>query len=131
MLGGPHSDFELDTGGAEFSTLQHQFEILDDGIVIFDNREADTPSRAVEYALDEATGVATQRWEHISEPPFFCYGMGDVDRLASGDSLITWSTAGVIDEVSPDGEVQWEVQLDLGAGLGYLTVVDTLPGMGE
>ena len=131
MLGGPESDFELEGGGTEFSTLQHQFEILDDGIVIFDNRDADDPSRAVEYALDETTGVASPRWEHMSDPPFFCYGMGDVDRLDSGDSLITWSTAGVVDEVSPDGEVLWRVQLNLGAGLGYLTVVDTLPGMGE
>jgi len=132
MLGGPRSDFEFVDGGTEFSALQHQFEVLDDGIFIFDNREeSDFASRAVEYALNEETGIATQRWEHISDPPLYCYGMGDVDRLDSGDSLITWSTAGVIDEVAPDGEVLWQIQLDLGSGLGYLSRVDTLPGLGE
>ena len=131
-LGGPESDFELDTGGTEFSQFQHQFEILDDGILIFDNRdEVVNSSRVVEYALDEASWTATRTWQYVPDPQVYCYGMGDVHRLPSGNTLVTWSSAGMIDEVTPNWELVWRSKMELGSGIGYLTHHERLPGMAE
>ena len=129
VLGGPDSDFVPADEETETTRLQHQFELLDDGILVFDNRdESVMSSRAVQYDLDEDDFTVRQVWEYISAPPVFCPGMGDVARLDSGNTLVTWSSAGMIDEVAPDGEVIWRLQLDLGGGLGYVTRIDTLPG---
>ncbi len=129
ILGGPESDFVPADEETETTRLQHQFEILDDGILVFDNREETAgSSRAVQYDLDVDSYTLRQVWEYISEPAVYCYGMGDVTRVDSGNTLVTWSSAGMIDEVAPDGEVIWRLQLDLGGGLGYVTRIDALPG---
>jgi hypothetical protein len=129
VFGGPVSDFEPADEQTEATRLQHQFQVLEDGILVFDNREENAPSsRAVQFDLDEEAGTARQVWEYISEPAVYCYGMGDVTRLESGNTLVTWSSAGMVDEVAPDGEVIWRLQLDLGGGLGYVTRIDAMPG---
>jgi len=120
VLGGAQSSFTLPDGGKELFVHQHQFDLVDGGIVVFDNGAAEKlDSRAVEYALDESAGTATRVWEHHADPPLFCAAMGDVERLDNGNTLITWSSAGRIDEVTPGGEVVWRLNSHLGAGFGF------------
>ena len=45
--------------------------------------------------------------------------MGDVYRLPNGNTLITWSALGQIDEVTPDGEVVWRLRSEIGKGFGF------------
>ena len=130
-LGGETSSFVLPGGSVDLFDNQHQFDLVDGGIVVFDNGSPeDLDSRAVEYALDETTGVVQRVWEHHSDPPLFCAAMGDVDRLDNGNTLITWSAAGQVEEVTPAGEVVWRLRAQIGAGFGFSlwrqTLTDTV-----
>lgn len=119
-LGGPSSDFAAADGTTELFRHQHQFQIVDDAIVIFDNGVIENgDSRAVEYRLDPDTGLAEHRWEYHADPPLFCAILGDVHRLRSGNTLVTWSGQGQIDEVTPDGEVVWRARAGMGHGFGF------------
>ena len=118
ILGGDDSDFTIDGGGfAE----QHEFELLGDSMLMFDNGSTSRyASRAVEYALDTDAWTATEQWSYATNPPIFVTAGGDVTRFDSGNTLVTWSTSGQIDEVTPEGEVVWRLNTDLGVGIFYV-----------
>ena len=119
QLGGRGSSFEIE---GEVFTDQHEFQILDGGagIVLFDNGTAARyNSRVLEYALDTDSWTATQQWSYQLDPPIFVPTGGDVMRLPSGNTLVTWSSAGQIDEVTPDGALVWRQNMDLGGGFGF------------
>ena len=119
-LGGEYSDFALSDGSTALFHHQHQFELLDDGIVVFDNGLVETQdSRVVQYRLDPEQGLATRVWERHAQPALFCAALGDVDRLDNGNTLITWSSAGQLEEVNPAGDVVWRVRAELGAAFAF------------
>jgi len=126
-LGGTFSDFADPQGDTTLTVWQHQFQVLDDGILVFDNNNNMMDgSRIVEFELDHDTGTAHTRWEYTREEPTFCYALGDVTRFDDGNTMVTWSTSGMYEEVTADGELSWRMTLDLGAGLGYTTWYESL-----
>ncbi len=98
---------------------QHSAKLLENGhITIFDNgiyRTAGSAcagkpcvSRALE--IDPNSGEIVWSYE---DPELFSLGLGDVDRLPNGNTLITfgWNRpAAVVLEVSPEGEVLWRLE---------------------
>ena len=125
-LGGPGNAFEAGPG-LTFPDTSHQFEVLDDGLLLFHNGEADVAdSRIVHYKLDFDTWTATEGWTYHHDPPLFVYFDGDVARLDNGETVITWCSAGQLQRVSEAEEVLWQLDSPLGIALGYNTVVDTL-----
>jgi len=119
-LGGEHSDYTLADGSTQLFQRQHQFRMIDDHALVFDNGTVENQdSRVVEYVLDHVTGRAERVWEHHNDPPILSIGMGDVERLPSGNTLVTWSGPGQVDEVNPTGDVVWRVRVEMGAGIGY------------
>ncbi len=120
QLGGVDSGFEAALNVLPLFQRQHQFQRLDSSILVFDNGTVDAMrSRAVEYALDEGNMTAQQIWTHVDDPPLFSIGFGDVTRLPSDHTLVTWSSAGQIDEVTEDGVLVWRMNAAMGAGFGY------------
>ncbi len=126
-LGGSGSDFTDAEGSNRLLQAQHQFQLLDGGIVVFNNR---TPyvgySEVVEYTLDTDALLAEPIWSAIADPPLMCYVLGDVTRFDDGRTLVTWSTAGQIDLFRPDLELDWRIQIGLGAAFGYTTHLSSL-----
>jgi len=126
-LGGPASDFELTTGDDGWFDGQHQFQLTEGGIVVFDNGPyAVAETRIVEYALDHDAMTAELIWTHRPDPPLGIYAYGDVSRLDSGNTLVTWAAAGRAELVTPAGEVVWRLGSELGAAFGYGSWVDSL-----
>jgi len=126
-FGGDQGDFQALDGVTTFPEMQHQFHRFDDRLLVFDNGSADElTSRAVEYRLDLAAMTAEQVWSQHGEPPLYCYALGDVSRLSTGRTGITWSTAGRIEEVAADGERVWSLDTRLGNAFGYTTWLDDL-----
>ena len=126
ILGGNHSDFDADGENVLF-IHQHQFQRLTDSILIFDNGNPNNnASKAVEYALDLDAGTADLTWTYGPDPDVYSFSLGDVARLDSGNTLVTFSTAGQVQEVTPGGEVVWELSMGLGGALGYVTYVEQL-----
>ncbi len=117
-LGGDESDFDF-VVGSPFAK-QHEFDLLDGGIVIFDNGDqAEMSSRVIEYDMDEDEGTASACWAYVTNPVIYVAMGGDVMRLPDGNTLVTWSSAGRIDLVDPDGARVWGLTTGLGTAVGF------------
>jgi hypothetical protein len=131
QLGGDESTWSF-PDPADAPKFQHGFQFLDEGrVVIFDDRDPATgeDSRLLELSLaaDALTASAASVW--LRDRPVSVYALGDVDRAADGSTLVTFSSAGLIDDVSPGGDLRWELQTQLASGVSYLVRVAELPGM--
>jgi hypothetical protein len=125
-LGGMVGTIDLAAGSNAF-LREHQFQMLDDGIVVFDNDgPAGLASRVLEYSLDFDANLATEVWSYQTDPPIYNFVLGDVTRFDNGDTLIVWSVNGQIDRVNAAGEVLWQVNTGLGSALGFTVAEPSL-----
>jgi hypothetical protein len=118
---GEESDFNESgvSGDLKMVDMPHSVQMLDDGhVLLFNRRNLGDCSGAVEVELsgDQATAV----WEHASEKCVLVVFLGEAHRLDDGDTLMMWSSAGMLDIVGPTGNVRWRMSMDLGAGLGFV-----------
>jgi len=116
VLGGTTSGF---TGDGAVWTRQHGHDLVaPDRLLFFNNGPTGTPATAVEVALDFENKTATRVWEYPgSGNESVIYG--DVQRLDNGNTLVTYSIAGVIEEVAPDGTLVESTTWALGGAVGY------------
>jgi hypothetical protein len=121
------SDFAF-VDGSTPTSHQHQFELLDgDRLLSFDNRyDLQEPARVVEFALDFETMTAEEVWSYQHDPELSVYALGDVDRQDDGSTLIVWSTSGVIQYLSPEGEELWRLNTGLGYAFGYASLIHNI-----
>ena len=127
-LGGELSDFSSVDQGTDFFEHQHQFQWLDGSMLVFVNGPMQMGvSRVVEYALSHQTGGAYLAWEHESELGLSSMVLGDVHRFDGGDTLITWSYAGLIEQVDLEGTPTWSLAASVGGAFGYTTWLEELP----
>ena len=102
----------------------HQPTLLPDGkILIFDNGRDHQRTRLV--VVDPATSRVTWTW--TADPPdsFYCPLAGGCEMLPNGNFLVTNSTAGAAFELTPDGQIVWELVLPVdvyGAGRGRVSI---------
>ena len=121
-FGGDTSDYTDSDGSTELTSMQHGFQITGDSIVVHDNGTRETlTTRAVAYTLDPDHGLATRTLEYIPDPPYFNYALGDVVHHPDGNTLLALSMGGLVHEISPDGELLWDLSVELGSGIGYVT----------
>jgi hypothetical protein len=112
VLGGEADQFTY-AEGTEKIPHHHQFELLGDSIVIFDNGDSSGGySRAVELTLDLDTMTAEEVWSFRHTPDYLVTAKGDVARFADGNTQIVWSSNGEVQDVTPDGEVVWQLNTD-------------------
>lgn len=115
--------------GSEMPMMQHQFQRLGDSMLLFDNGTPDRGySRAVELRLDEDARLAEQTWEYIRDPSVYVFAKGDVHRFADGNTQVVWSASGEIQNVSPAGEVHWQLNTELGYAITFVQLVEDLYG---
>ena len=127
QIGGPKPTF-IPVLEAKLPYAQHQFAFQGDRLAIHDNRDPDIGSRVVVYDLDFAAQTLTETWEYVPDPVRYDFVLGDVAWLREDALLITWSTAGLMEERSLDGNAPWSVVFDLGTFFGYTQHIDALPG---
>ncbi len=122
VLGTFGGTFDFAPGSAHF-LHQHQFEVRQNHILVFDNDgSSGDESRVLEYELDFEANVATEVWRYTADPPVYTFVLGEPARLADGDTFVNWSAAGQMERVSPDGTSKWK----LNSGVGYAFGFDTL-----
>ena len=117
-LGGPYSDFVL----PEHATFrrQHQFQLLDDSLLVFDNGSTtEGISEVHELRLDEAAGTVEQIWHYAPQDSVYTMMFGDVSRQPDDDTIINFCASGLVERVGPDGDVRWRMETPFGSGLGY------------
>lgn len=111
VLGGDHGEFTWT--GTPFQH-GHVSDVWEDGMLIFDNRDHDGPTRIAEIAWDEDQRTAEVVWEFPRPDGAILPVLGDARRLPGGNRLIAWSSRGEMAEVSPQGEVLLQASLGLG-----------------
>jgi hypothetical protein len=134
----PSSTLEFDSA-ADIFLHEHQFKIFakdcptgaefsECRVLVMDNEGSLRPqeSRVLEYSIDFETGVATQVWSYMSDPPAYTWVLGEVERYPNGDTFINWSTAGSMERVSATGEVTWKLRANLGAAFGFNSLAKSL-----
>lgn len=132
------STIEFDSA-ADVFLHEHQFRVFEKDcpttaefrecrLLVMDNEGSLTPqeSRILEYSIDFETGIATQVWSYVSDPPAYTFVLGELERYTNGDTFINWSTAGSMERVTEAGEVVWKLQSDLGAAFGFNSLAKTL-----
>src|SRR5690606_3043860 len=112
VLGGDHDSFTWT--GTPFQH-GHVSDVWADGMLIFDNRDHDGPTRVAEIAWDEDQRTAEVVWEFPRPDGAVLPVLGDARRLPGGNRLIVWSSRGELVEVSPEGEVLLRGSLGLGS----------------
>lgn len=130
-LGGVNNQFTF-IGDDEAFRYQHCARVLADGhIMLWDNGNTHSPqhSSAKEYQLDLNNMTATLVWSFqpktYSNTNAYFYAMGGAQRLSNGNTLVAggWdnsSNQSNIWEVTPTGEVVWEMAFDNAKSLvGY------------
>jgi hypothetical protein len=113
-LGGSHNEFTFPGDPLAGFAGQHDVQVLPNGHLLLLDDELHAiprPARAVEYALDPVTRVASLVWQYQPNPPIISPIMGSVQRLASGATLIGFGAAGRLLEVARDGSVTWAAML--------------------
>jgi len=127
-LGGDLSDFQLMDGSTDLFEHQHQFHWLDGSMLVFVNGPMQMGiSSVVQYALGMEQGGALPVWELESSLGLSSMILGDVHRFDSGNTLITWSYGGVIEEVDPEGDTLWSVEASVGGAFGYTSWLEGQP----
>jgi len=94
-------------------------------LLLFANHggEVEASSKVVEFDLDSGEQV----WSYESGD--LTSNFGDVQRLPGGNTLVTYSNAGLIHEVRPEGDLVLEITTQ--ANLGYATWVPSLYGTSD
>jgi autotransporter-associated beta strand protein len=88
---------------------QHGVDLLGlDDLVIFSNNSAmqggtATGSSAIEMKLNVTAMTSTQIWSYTASPGIQNDVMGDVQRLPNGNTIVAYSTKGVVEEVNVAG----------------------------
>jgi hypothetical protein len=85
-------------------------------------------SIAIELKLDLTAKKVTKAWTHKSADGVQNDVMGDVQRLSNGNTVIAYSTQGVLEEVDASGAVLQTLEWPLGASFGYIQKRSTLYG---
>ena len=110
---------DFDTGEDVLVMGPHSAQLLPDSVLVFNQLPQDGCSQADEIHLDTENGDATGVWTYASEACMQVYLLGQAQRLDAGNTVVTWSTSGQIDEVTPEGELVWRLNTAVGTGIGY------------
>jgi hypothetical protein len=126
VLGSSASTIEFAAGSARF-LHQHQFEVLGDHILVFDNEGArGDESRVLEYVLDLEQNTATEVWSYTADPSVSSFVLGEPTRLVDGGTFINWSAAGQLERLTADGTSSWKLNTGAGFAFGFHTLADSL-----
>jgi hypothetical protein len=101
--------------------MHHQFDVEGNRILFFENGPVDRGySRAVEVEFDATTMQAEEVWEYTTDPALYVFAKGDVHRFGEDDVQVVWSSAGQIQNVNRDGDVHWQLDLELGQAVTFV-----------
>jgi hypothetical protein len=137
VLNGSKSTFTGDTwkGG------QHGINVLGlDRLLFFNNNSTmnmgggpapggdGSGSTAIELALNLSGKKMTKAWSYKANPGIQVDIMGDVQRMPNGNTIIAYSTKGLLHEVDKNGTLLQEWSWALGGQFGYIEKRATLYG---
>lgn len=111
QLGGEEGTFDVGSEQLDHPHMSHAPS--SDTVLVFDNRlHSREDSRVVEWAMDRDAGTAEIVWSY-THPEIGNVGfLGDARRLPGGNTLISWTDERRLTEVTPEGDIVWELLVD-------------------
>jgi arylsulfotransferase ASST len=114
-LGGRRNQFTFRNAVAPAFTHQHSARTAASGaLILLDNLGDPDESRAERYLLDEAGRTATLVQIYGSTPPTVTQIGGSVQDLPNGRTLVSFGTAGRVEEYDAVGRVTWRISGNAG-----------------
>jgi hypothetical protein len=83
-----------------------------------------------EYALDDSTQTLEQIWSWQEPAGYYADYAGGALRMDNGNTMVTVGTDGAVLEISPDGEIAWELDWH-GHLVGNVTAMDDLYALNQ
>ena len=83
-------------------------------------------STAVRYALDEANTRIERVWSFGEEFNHDSRVLGEVQELSDGNYLVSWGGRGLLQVVTPEEKVLWELQTEFSHFFSHTTVITDL-----
>jgi hypothetical protein len=121
VLSNVDGDFTLET--PDLLQLPHSVELLDNGNLLVFNRgqlgTVDGYSHVDELVVDQEARTASEAWSYTDPDRLLVAFLGSAQRLENDNTLITWTSAGKLNEVTQDGAVAWQISTSIGAGFGF------------
>lgn len=105
-----------------FVSNPHSVQRLEDGVLVFSRGEPTHPescSEVVELSLDFETMEAGRAWSYDDPGCILVSFLGHAQRLVGGNTVVTWTTAGQMDEVTGDGALATRIVLPPTYILGF------------
>lgn len=101
-----------------FSASHEVDFVTNDTFIMYDNGSDRTScrSRALKIRVDPLADEAEEIWSWRYSSMYDWFG-GDADELPNGNVLIANTTAGRIIEVTPGGEIVWDMRIHLDGGV--------------
>jgi len=131
VLGGTApNDF---TGDGSTWSRQHGVHVLAADKLLFFNNGAlgSGGSLAIELLLDLSAKTAKKAWTYQSAPGISNDIMGDVQRLKNGNTIVAYSTKGVLHEVNAQSTLLQSWSWPIGGAFGYISKRKSLYGPPE
>jgi hypothetical protein len=131
--GGDSNSFDLAGGGASGWSGNHNLHLLSLDDLVFFNNGVDgvvggVPAVARELKLDLVAMTTSETWSYTADPTIANPILGDVQRLPNGNTIVDYSVAGVVQEVSSAGNVLQQLTWGPNKPIGYFTKRKTLYG---
>lgn len=121
VLGGATNDF---TGDGASWVRQHGIHILSPNRFVYFNNGpmsgGGMGSQVHELTLDLNAMTATRVWTYTAMPRISNIQLGDVQRMSNGNTVVAFSTQGVLQEVDAQGTLLQEIVWPLGGAFGYI-----------
>lgn len=113
----PDVDFEVPYAeGTTHMRFPHGASLTDEGTLLTTTYdETRTTIWVVEYSVD--SGVTREIWSWGQDLGLTSVAGGQAWRLPGGNTFFNAGTAGVIQEITPDGVLVWELRADLESSL--------------
>ncbi len=120
---GSHGDYKA-TEEPSLS-FQHDANWTDDDTLLCTTRWANqNVIGAVEYELDEESQTMTPIWTYGGDLDIQTFSQGQATRLDNGNTLVNFGSAGLLREVTPEGDVVWELQSAAANWFGNVRFID-------
>ncbi len=109
--------------GEETFHMQHDPTFTADGTLLLTNI-AEARTQVSEYRLDEPTLTMDEIRRYGQEENLAGAVMGMARDLPNGNWLLSFGTSGLVQEVTPAGELAWELRAPAGCALGDVLLFD-------
>jgi hypothetical protein len=113
--------------------LQHYPDFTAAGTLMISTHTSDMRMHQVarEFELDEHAEVLRQVWSHTAATDLYAQYQGEAVRLANGNTLLNYGSAGALQERDASGELAWSIAWPEPWMLGHTTLIPDLYALSE